>query len=78
MVVSQSRRGLSEERYADMLQMLAGLSAAERRTLKDPDFITEDEADLIYSDRAMKAPGRMYSADEVLAELGIPRRIRNK
>ena len=77
MVVSKNRRGLSEEQYADMLEMLTGLSAEERLTLKDPDFITEDEADLIYSDRAMKEPGRSYTLDEVFREMGIPRRKRS-
>jgi hypothetical protein len=75
-VVRENKRGLSDEMYADMLEMLKGLSAAERKTLADPDFITEDEADLIHSDRAMKEPGRSYSLDEVLQELGIPRRKR--
>jgi hypothetical protein len=57
-----------------MLKMLKGLSAAERKTLADPDFITEDEADLIVHDRRMKEPG-FYSLDEVLRENGIsPRR----
>jgi hypothetical protein len=73
-VVRENKRGLTDEMYADMLEMLKGLSAAERKTLADPDFITEDEADLIYSDRELKAPGRLYSLDEVLKENGIPRR----
>lgn len=74
MPVKENKRGLTDEQYSDMLDMLKGLSAAERKTLADPDFITEDEADLIYHDREIKAPGRLYSADEVFAELGIPRR----
>jgi hypothetical protein len=57
-----------------MLEMLKGLSLAERKTLADPDFITEDEADIIYCKRAMDEPGRSYSLDEVLAENGIARR----
>ena len=59
-----------------MLEMLAGLSSAERSTLQDPDFITEDEADLIYSDRAINEPGESISIDVLFAELGIPRRRR--
>jgi hypothetical protein len=73
-VVKENKRRLSDRQYAEMLEMLKGLSAAERKTLADPDFITEDEADLIYCDRAMKEPGRSCSLDEVLAENGIPRR----
>lgn len=57
-----------------MRKLIAGLSPAERAMLKDPDFITEDEADLIVSDRSMKEPGRSYSLDEVLAEMGYTRR----
>ena len=74
MVVRENKRGLTGEMYADMLKMLKGLSAAERKTLADPDFITEDEADLIYADRAMKAPGKSISLDQLLKENGIPRR----
>jgi hypothetical protein len=55
-----------------MLEMLAGLTPAERRTLKDPNFITEDEADLIVCDRREGEP--TVSLDQVLAEAGIPRR----
>ena len=76
MVVRENKHGLTDEMHADMLEMLKGLSAAERKTLADPDFITEDEADLIYADRAIKEPGRSYSLDEVLRELDIPRRKR--
>jgi hypothetical protein len=73
-VVRENKRGLTDEMYADMLEMLKGLSAAERKTLADPDFITEDEADLIYHDRAMKEPGESIWLDELLKENGIPRR----
>lgn len=74
MVVRENKRGLTDEQYADMLGLLKGLSAAERKLLADPDFITEDEADAIYADRELKAGGRLYSLDEVLKENGIPRR----
>jgi hypothetical protein len=47
----------------------------ERATLKNPDFITEDEADLIYIDREPEEP--THSLDEVLAEAGIQRRRRS-
>jgi hypothetical protein len=73
-VVRENKRGLTDEMYADMLKMLKGLSAAERKILADPNFITEDEADVIYADRALKEPGKLYSLDEVLRENGIPRR----
>jgi len=59
---------------AIILEMLKGLSAAQRRTLAYPDFITEDDADLIYSDGALKDPGESISLDELLKENGIPRR----
>jgi hypothetical protein len=45
---------LSERQYRQMLAMLADLTPAEGATLKDPDFIPEDEADLIVSDRRLK------------------------
>ena len=48
----------------------AGLTPAERRMLKDPGFITEDEADLIYSVRT--AGEETFSAEAVFAEPGIP------
>ena len=56
--------------------MIAGLTPAERSTLKDPDFITEDEADLIMSDRAMNEPGPLISLDELFRENGQTRRKR--
>jgi hypothetical protein len=68
----KTRTKLSAKQYQEMREMLAGLTPAERATLADPDFITEDEADLIVCDRRDDEP--TYSLDEVLAELGIPRR----
>jgi hypothetical protein len=40
---------------AEMKKLIESLSPEERSMLRDPDFITEDEADLIVSDRAEKA-----------------------
>lgn len=60
----------------EMRKLIEGLSPAERATLKDPDFITEDEADLIISDRSMNEPGPSIPAEEVLAEFGYKRRHR--
>jgi hypothetical protein len=60
----------------EMRELVASLTPAERRTLKDPDFITEDEADLIMSDRSLKEPGKSISLDELLAENGQKRRKR--
>jgi len=57
-----------------MLEMLKTLTPAERRTLKDPDFITEDEADLIVCDRRAGEPTVPW--ERVRADLGIPRRRR--
>jgi hypothetical protein len=57
----------------EMREIIAGLTPAERRTLHDPNFITEDEADLIMSDRAIEE-GPAIPLDDVLKELGIPRR----
>jgi len=73
--VKENQRGLTDEQYTDMLEMLKGLSPAERKTLADPDFITEDEADLIVCDRRDGEP--TVSLDEVLREAGIPRRRRS-
>jgi hypothetical protein len=50
------------------------LTTAERRILKDPDFVTEDEADLIMSDRAAKEPGKSITAEYLFAEMSyVPR-----
>ncbi|MDP9170445.1 MAG: hypothetical protein M3N54_07510 [Acidobacteriota bacterium] len=68
----KARANLSGKEYRAMRKMLALLTPAERASLKDPDFITEDEADLIYCDRQPDEP--TYSLDEVLAEAGIARR----
>jgi len=40
-------------------------------------FITEDEADLIMSDRAMKEPGKSISAEDLFRQEGYsPRRLK--
>ena len=55
----------------------SGLTTAERRILKDPDFITEDEADLIMSDRAAKESGKSITAEDLFAEMSYVRRSRH-
>ena len=57
-----------------MRELIASLSPTERRSLNDTDFITEDEADLILSDRAMKEPGESIGLDELFRENGQTRR----
>jgi hypothetical protein len=74
----KARHKLSDKQFREMLEMLAQLTPAERATLKDPDFITEDEADILVSDRRMKEPGKWISAEELFAETGhIPRHRRS-
>jgi len=68
------RNQLTESMFQDMLAMLEELTPDERRTLKDPDFITEDEADIIVCDR--RADEETLPAEDVLRELGIPVRKR--
>lgn len=60
-----------------MLEMLKELTPAERASLKNLDFITEDEADLIVSDRRMKAGGPSIPLEQILKERGIPHRRRS-
>lgn len=73
-----TRQKLSARQHRAMLGMLAGLTPDERRMLEDPDFITEDEADVIVSRRDSQE-GPAIPFEEVLAELGIslPRRRRS-
>jgi hypothetical protein len=66
----KTEENLSTPSPEQMRRMIAGLSPAERASLSDPDFITEDEADLIMSDRAAKEPGRRISAEELFREMG--------
>ncbi len=70
----KAKHKLTDQQFREMLEMLALLTPAERACLKDPDFITEDEADVIVAKRRLKEPGRMVPLEEILAEAGIPRR----
>lgn len=54
--MNPERRNLSDRQYREMKAMLAELTPAERRTLADPDFITEDEADNIVCNRRKNEP----------------------
>ena len=46
------------------------LTAKERALLSDPDWVTEDDADVIISLRRLGRPGRTYTLDEVMHRLG--------
>jgi len=70
----KAKHKLSNRQFQQMLEMLAGLTPAERASLQEPDFITEDEADIIVSNRRIDEP--TVSLDEVLAEAGVPSRRR--
>jgi hypothetical protein len=72
----KAKHKLSNQQFQEMLEMLAELTPAELKTLKDPDFITEDEADLIVNDRRMKEPGRGIPVEEVFEEFGYTPRSR--
>jgi len=63
---------LSGREHGLMLEMLAGLTPPERRLVKDPDFIPEDEADIIVSYWRSKEPS--VALDQVFAEIGYIRR----
>lgn len=66
---------LSPQQFREMREMLAGLTPAERAGLLDPEFITEDEADIIIGKRRLTEP--TVSMDEVFGESDyIPRRRR--
>jgi hypothetical protein len=66
--MKKTRAHLSGPEHRDMLQMLKELTPAERASLQYPDFITEDEADLIVCDR--RSHEATVPAENVLAELG--------
>jgi hypothetical protein len=70
--VSGKQGKLSPQQFREMREMLAGLTPAERATLLDPEFITEDEADIIVAGRRMKEPD--IPIEEIFAEFGAPRR----
>ena len=61
----------------EMKKIIAGLTPAERALLNDPAFITEDEADLILSDRSMRSSRSFTPVDDILKDSG-PRRRRQK
>jgi hypothetical protein len=65
------RHGLSDREFAEMLEMLENLTVAERRGLENPDFITEDEADMIVINR--RRGGRSIPAEDVIAEFYPPK-----
>ena len=71
----KAKHKLSNLQFQQMLEMLTELTPAERRRLKDPDFITEDEADIVVSIRRLKEP--TVPLEKVLAEAGIPPRRRS-
>ena len=58
----------------EMKELIASLSPAERKLLRDPNFISEDEADLIMSDCGFNEPELTISLDELLKENGMTRR----
>jgi len=58
----------------EMKELIASPSPAERKLLRDPNFISEDEADLIMSDRGFNEPELTISLDELLKENGMTRR----
>jgi hypothetical protein len=67
---------LSAQQYREMREMLKKLTPAERASLKDPDFITEDEADLIICDRRDKEDGPSIPLEQILKEFGTSSRRR--
>ena len=69
----EKQGGLSPRQFREMREMLTQLTPAERATLLDPDFIAEDEADLIVSGRRMSEPSA--SLADVLANDGYGRRL---
>ena len=71
----ENRRGLSESQFREMQELLCGLTAEERRIPADPDFITEDEADIIFVMRQKN--DRAYPLEQVLREDGLtlPRKL---
>jgi hypothetical protein len=68
--VLRRKHNMTEEGFREMLKVLHDLTPAERATLADPDFVTEDEDDLIVNDRRMKEPGKLISAEELFASAG--------
>jgi len=62
----------------EMKELIASLSPSERASLKDPNWITEDEADLILAERDAAEPGEDISFDDLLKENGMTRSNRRK
>jgi len=60
----------------EMKEIIASLSPSERAMLADPNFISEDEADVIMSERSYAEGGleNTISADELFARCGISQR----
>jgi hypothetical protein len=67
----KARHRLSDREFAEMLEMLGALTPEEKRGLEAPDFITEDEADMIVVNR--RRGGRGIPAEEVIAEFRPPK-----
>ncbi|MGD1073594.1 MAG: hypothetical protein ABSB15_26070 [Bryobacteraceae bacterium] len=59
----------------EMKKVIAGLTPAEKDLLNDPNFITEDEADLILSDRSLRSSRRFTPVEDILKG-SSPRRRR--
>jgi hypothetical protein len=73
----KTRAKLSAFQHRQMLEMLKEPTPAEHVPLKNADFITEDEADIIVSYRRMKEGGPSIPLEQVLKERGIPHRRRS-
>jgi hypothetical protein len=73
-VITKENLDLDTPGPEEMKELIASLSPAERKLLRDPNFITEDEADLIMSDRSFNEPGPRISLDQLLKENGMTRR----
>ena len=72
---SNSRPGAVQESLRpsreEMARIVASLSDRERAILRDPDFMTEEEADIIMVMRAEREPGKSSTLKEVLRENGL-------
>ncbi len=60
----------------EMLRFLEALTPAERASLADPNYVTEDEADWIVCERRLRRGGRLISLQQLLKRYGRkPRRL---
>ena len=59
---------------AEMKDLIASLSPSERAILRDPNFITEDEADIIVTQRTMNELEPTITFDELLRQEGRVRK----